>query len=166
MTDGCCAEFVLTFGAKPWTHNAERRMHRYERAALVKQWRESFGWLARQRQIPASDWIHVVAVPFQRRGPLQDVSACHPAVKAAVDGLVDTGVVPDDTAQYVPLVAYMPAVRGDDALQLTVVCHRGGWHGVHLDISGGGAHHDHVPDVPDVRNRDGADDGGAGESKG
>ena len=163
MESGCCVEFVLRFGVKPWTHNAERRMHRYERATHVKQFREGFGWLAKQAKIPASDWIHVVAVPYQRRGPLQDVSACHPAVKAAIDGLVDTGVVPDDIADYVPLVAYAPAVRGDDALESTVVCHRGGWHGVRLDVSRSGRNHDGRADVPRVRVRDGVDDGATGE---
>lgn len=161
----CCREFVLTFSVKPWTHNAERRMHRYERAALVRQFRDAFGWLAKQQKIPTSDWLHVVAVPYQRRGPLQDVSACHPAVKAAIDGLVDTGVVPDDTARYVPLVAYMPAVRGDDALELRVFCHEGGWHGVHLDVSRSGGHHDGVPHVSDVRRVKRSAVGRAGEAK-
>ena len=165
MESGCCSEFVVRLGSKPWTHNAERRMHRYERASHVKHFREAFGWLAKQAGVPPADWIHVVAVPYQRRGPLQDVSACHPAVKAAIDGLVDTGVVPDDTAQYVPVVAYAPAVRGDDALVLRVVCHRGGWHGVRIDLPSGSGSDDRVSDVPDVRVRDSGDGGGEGEGK-
>lgn len=114
----------LTLTEKPMTLNRERNLHRMQRAQFVKHWREQFGWLGRQANLRPSVWIHVFAVAFQRRGPLQDVSSCHPAVKAAIDGLVDIGVVPDDTAEFVPVITYLPPQRGDDALTIVVECYR------------------------------------------
>lgn len=105
---------------KPLTLNRERNLHRMERAKIVRACREEFGWRARAAQMRPASWIHVAAIAFQRRGPLQDVSSCHPSVKAAIDGLVDIGIVPDDTAQFVPAITYLPAQRGDDALTLVV----------------------------------------------
>jgi crossover junction endodeoxyribonuclease RusA len=105
---------------KPLTLNRERTLHRMQRAQFVKHWREQFGWLGREAKMGPSDWIAVSAIPYQKRGPLQDVSSCHPAVKAAIDGLVDIGVVPDDTPQFVPTITYLPPQRGNDGLILIV----------------------------------------------
>jgi hypothetical protein len=41
-------------------------------------------------------------------------------VKAAIDGLVDAGIVPDDSGEYVRMITFMPAVRGDDQLTLII----------------------------------------------
>jgi hypothetical protein len=66
------------------------------------------------------DWINVIAQPAQKRGRLQDTAACNPSVKAAIDGLVDAGVVPDDTGQHVREITFLPCVRGDDALTIII----------------------------------------------
>lgn len=145
MTICCVGEFTLRYDSKPWTHNAERRMTRWERADLVKRWREMFSWLSRQQGVPSCSWLYVEATPYQRLGPLQDVSACHPAVKAAIDGLVDTGVVQDDSGDYVPLIIYRKAVRGEDALELLVSCHEGAHHDVRVDVLGSRRNHDGLP---------------------
>lgn len=114
----------LTMPEKPLTLNRERNLHRMQRAQFVRHWREQFGWLGREAKMQPASWLHVSAIPFQRRGPLQDVSSCHPSVKAAIDGLVDIGIIPDDTAEFVPAITYLPAQRGDDALTIVVECYR------------------------------------------
>ena len=64
-------------------------------------------------------WINVTVQPFQKRGRLQDTAACNPAAKAAIDGLVDAGIVPDDSGDYVRQITFLPCVRGED--QLTII---------------------------------------------
>lgn len=114
----------LTLNEKPLTLNRERNLHRMQRAQFVKHWREQFGWLGRAEKIGPYDWVAIKAIPFQKRGPLQDVSSCHPAVKAAIDGLVDIGVIADDTPTFLPTITYLPPQRGDDALTIIVECFR------------------------------------------
>jgi hypothetical protein len=50
-----------------------------------------------------------------------DVGAVFPAAKAAIDGLVDAEVIPDDTDIYLVELAFRPAlVLGYNALRLTI----------------------------------------------
>lgn len=113
--------WVLTFFQRPWTLNAERTWHHYKRAKYVKEWREAYADLAKQLHIPAVSAIEVVATPFlSGRGRTQDVGACFPAVKAAVDGLVDAGVIPEDNPTYVKMLAFKAPEKGENALQLEI----------------------------------------------
>jgi hypothetical protein len=112
--------WILTYSQKPLTTNAERKGNRWERADHVRHWRETFGWLARKHKVPRMRWISVIAQPSQKRGRLQDTAACNPSVKAAIDGLVDAGVVPDDSGEYVRDITFLPCQRGDDALTLII----------------------------------------------
>jgi crossover junction endodeoxyribonuclease RusA len=112
--------FILTYQAKPLTTNAERAGNRWGRAEHVKEWRETFAWLARKHKVPPMRWINIIAQPSQKRGRLQDTAACNPSVKAAIDGLVDAGVIPDDSGTYVREITFLPCQRGDDALTLII----------------------------------------------
>lgn len=112
--------FILTYQSRPLTTNAERRGNRWGRAEHVKEWRDAFAWLARKERVPPMRWISVVAQPAQKRGRLQDTAACNPSVKAAIDGLVDAGVVPDDTGERVREITFLPCLRGEDALTLII----------------------------------------------
>lgn len=111
--------YVLSYAAKPLTTNKERAGNRWERAAHVKEWRETFTWLAKKERIPRMQWVNIIAQPFQKRGRLQDTAACNPSVKAAIDGIVDAGVLPDDTGEFVRQITFLPCQRGED--QLTII---------------------------------------------
>lgn len=113
-------EWVLEFGKKPLNTNAERRGNRFQRADHVKEWRAAFYWLCKQQQIPRMAWLDVTAQPFQSRGRLADTAACNPSVKAAIDGIVDAGVVPDDTGDFVRRITFLPTQRGADKLIVTI----------------------------------------------
>lgn len=77
------------------------RQHRHQRARLVAQWRRDTALAVRAAQVPS---LRAVAVtlhatpPVRRRRDSHNLSA---SLKAAVDGLVDALVVPDDTDRYV-----------------------------------------------------------------
>lgn len=112
--------FILSYPKRPLTTNAERSGNRWTRATITKEWREAYAWIARKERVPSMKWINVTVQPFQKRGRLQDTAACNPAAKAAIDGLVDAGVVPDDTGEYVRQITFLPCVRGDDQLTLII----------------------------------------------
>lgn len=61
----------------------------------------------------------IVVTPYLARGPRQDIGACFPAAKAAIDGLVDAGCWPDDTPDWVTRLEFRPPVMGQgDGLEL------------------------------------------------
>lgn len=113
-------EFVLEFNQRPWTTNKERSQNRHRRAEMTKMWRDAFHFLAKAQRIPSMKWITVTAYPHQKAGRMQDVGGCMPAVKAAVDGLVDAGVLPDDSSEYVRSLIFLPPKKGKDSLVLTI----------------------------------------------
>ena len=112
--------WILTYPKKPLTTNAERKGNRWGRAEHVKEWREAFAWIARKHRVPRMRWISVIVQPAQKRGRLQDTAACNPSVKAAIDGLVDAGVIPDDSGEFVRDITFLPCHRGDDSLTLII----------------------------------------------
>lgn len=107
---------------RPWTANAERTWHFHKRADMVRQTRERFGWLTRSKKIPLLDRIVVVAEPHLRNSrSIPDVGACFPTVKAAIDGIVDAGVIVDDTAKHLTALVFLPPkVCGFDGLTIHV----------------------------------------------
>lgn len=107
MTDGA---WLLRLDERPLTINRERAAHWREHRRHTAHWREAFAWLARAQRIPHLDRIAVEATPIKpNRRNMPDVGACMPAVKAAIDGLVDAGVIDDDTDRHVVAVTFLPA---------------------------------------------------------
>ena len=101
----------LLFPCTLWTVNAERRMHWGKRAGLVRPMREAARVEALKAQIPRLQRLGVTATPRQARGRLADVAGPYPAVKAAVDGLVDAGILPDDSPEFLASLVQTAPVR-------------------------------------------------------
>lgn len=118
MSEEPCWE--IEFNQRPWTTNKERTEHHMTRAKRVKEWREAFAWLAKAQRIPHLESARITAKPWQKGGVLQDVAACNPAVKAAIDGLVDAGVLTDDSPKYLTSIEFYAPEKGKDALTLMV----------------------------------------------
>lgn len=114
----------LRWERRPWTLNAERRggTGPYKRAALVREWRATFNALALEAELPPHQAIDVeVTVELRNRSGEPDTAACIGAAKAAIDGLVDAGVIPHDGPAVVrTLTFHAPVVTGVDALTLTI----------------------------------------------
>lgn len=115
--------YRLFYPVRPWTINKERTMHYHTRAKLVKEWREAFCELAKEAKIPPLNHFNVDVQPIvKNRRSLPDVCAAAGSVKAAIDGIVDFGVVPDDRPEFVKWVRfYAPAVGPEEGLQITVI---------------------------------------------
>lgn len=116
--DGAAMRFTVM--ERPWTTNAERKGNRWERAAHTSHWRTMFAWLARSQSLPTLTDA-TVEIDIVQKGRLQDTAACSPAVKAAIDGLVDGGVLHDDTGNHLVSILFKAPVRGKhDELNLTI----------------------------------------------
>jgi crossover junction endodeoxyribonuclease RusA len=112
--------YRLEFNQRPWTTNAERAGNRWERAKLTKEWRSAFHLLAKSNEIPEMSWISVTVEPHQKGGRSQDVGACNPAVKAAIDGLVDAGILPDDSPEFVRSLVFLPPQKDKNSLVIYI----------------------------------------------
>lgn len=77
------------------------RMNHWVKAKKVREWREAACWLARAAKIPQCERVrvelHYMPAQERRRDPDNLVAS----MKPIVDGLVDAGVVVDDTAAFV-----------------------------------------------------------------
>lgn len=77
--------------------NANDRMHPAKRASFVKVIRQAAWAMARHHKLPALERAHVFYVVHpDTKGRRRDPGNWSPSAKAAVDGLVDAGVLPDD----------------------------------------------------------------------
>ena len=115
-------EFItvnLSVPMRPWTVNGERKMTPYARAEKVKTWREA--WKIEGVGAPRMAWAHAKVNVYLRDLRDQDPGAAFPAYKAALDGLVDAGVLPDDDGRYVHSVTFYPPVKKTyDALEIVL----------------------------------------------
>jgi Holliday junction resolvase RusA-like endonuclease len=107
---------------RPWTANSERRWHYHKRAQAVRDARERWAWLAVAAKIPRLERIAIDARPCAKdRRWRPDVAACFPAVKAAIDGLVDAGVIDDDDDRHVVALRFLPVDIGErNGLTITI----------------------------------------------
>lgn len=113
--------FAIEYPERPWTTNAERAGNRWDRAKKTKEWRNAFAWLALEQKIPSLKWCDITAEPWlkDRRG-MQDTAACNPAVKAAIDGLIDANVIIDDGPDIVRTITFHAPQVGRNSLVLII----------------------------------------------
>lgn len=114
--------YTLTYEERPdFTLNKERTVHHHARAKVVKEWRQAFCELAQEAMVPMLEQVEIIAQPYVLNARYrQDVGACFPVVKAAVDGLVDAGVLIDDNANIVVKLTFLAPELGRDALDLII----------------------------------------------
>ncbi|MFJ3029853.1 hypothetical protein ACIPEQ_13500 [Curtobacterium sp. NPDC087080] len=111
---------VLPYETPPLTAN--QRMHHMARHRHVKALRGTTTMLARAAHIPELPACRVTLTWFVQTRHRRDADNVVPTLKAACDGLVDAGVVPDDTpelmAKLMPVITHRPGVR--QSLELLV----------------------------------------------
>lgn len=115
--------YLEVHGRRPTTLNQERKQNNWGRRATdTKWWRTQFADMALEAKIPSYDKIRVAVVPLHKNGRSpQDTGACFPAAKAAIDGLVDAGVIEDDTPdKLLQIDFHAPLVDGVDGLRIVV----------------------------------------------
>jgi crossover junction endodeoxyribonuclease RusA len=79
---------------------SNQRLGHYAKARITRQLRGEATILARAAKIPALEKVQVWAwvIPPDRRK--RDPANWYPSVKAAIDGIRDAGVIPDDDAEH------------------------------------------------------------------
>lgn len=114
---------VIVKGRRPWTTNQERKKgSHYERSAITKWWREAFKEAAQEAGIPHFTAITIEVTPILPDRRIQDTGACYPTAKAAIDGLVDAGVIDDDAPQYVPtIIFHAPVICKEGGLEILII---------------------------------------------
>lgn len=109
-------------GQRPMTVNSLVNMHRFAWAARTAEIRQRWALLAYHAQIPRLQAAVIEVTPLHKndRSP-QDVAACVPEAKAALDGIIDAGVLPDDSPKYVKAHIYLaPEVCGRDGMRIEI----------------------------------------------
>lgn len=114
--------YLIADGGRPLTVNKARTLHHLAWAKRNEATRLVWWHLATHHRIPRLDAARIVVVPLHaNHATPQDVAACAPAAKAAVDGLVDAGVLIDDDPAHLRMVAFLPpVVAGVNGLGLMV----------------------------------------------
>lgn len=83
----------------PWL-NSNDRLHRQLEAKITKAWREKAAASAKGIP-PFAPPVHIIAHIFKPRGGRYDPNNLAPTTKAIVDGLVDAGLLADDSTEYI-----------------------------------------------------------------
>jgi Holliday junction resolvase RusA-like endonuclease len=113
--------YVLVIPAPTeWLRSNDRR-HHMAAASITKKWRTTTAWLARQARLPHIDTpVRITCVIHRADRRKADAPNSWPSCKAAIDGLVDAGVLTDDSDTYVLETSFRPGeiVRGS---QLTLI---------------------------------------------
>lgn len=95
---------------KPGLVNALARGQHWARSNEVKAWRDAFYLRGKtEKQRPA--WPVVIYVHDYVKGRSHDVGAVLFAVKGGIDGLVDAGLLPDDSGAYVQGLYFLQPVK-------------------------------------------------------
>lgn len=97
---------------RPLPANAYRTLHFRQRANYDRLWRNTFAWEARRLRIPRLDAAIVTVVQVCKHHSLPDVGACFQTAKAAIDGLVDVHVLPDDDPAHLKFLGFVAPTRG------------------------------------------------------
>lgn len=111
---------LIHFDAVPLL-NAERSGHWREHRETTRAWRQAFKILALAQKIPLLDAIEVVVTHERKTKRSVDCAAAAPAAKAAVDGIVDAGVLVNDTPVFVRRITFeAPVVTGQEGLRVLI----------------------------------------------
>jgi crossover junction endodeoxyribonuclease RusA len=100
------------------------RSNYWARASAVKEYRTAAWALAKQAKIPPCDRIRLTLLYTPRDRRRRDTINLAASMKPLEDGLVDAGVVPDDTPQFVEDHRYVIADPDRDVPRLQLIVER------------------------------------------
>ena len=102
-------ELIVDVVGRPLLSNDTR--HRQVLAREKKLWREAGCWIARQQRIPHLGSVQVAAWGVYPTRTMPDVGGIAPTVKAVLDGIVDAGVLKDDSPPFVQSETFYPPIH-------------------------------------------------------
>ena len=90
--------WTITIPAPCQLINLNSRMHWAPKAEMTRAWRTAAHVAASKAKLPKGlDRVHIVAHVIKPTSRAYDVHNLMPTLKAAIDGLVDFGLISDDT---------------------------------------------------------------------
>jgi hypothetical protein len=101
-------ELVIDWMGRPHTSNDERRKHWRALSRIHAAWRSAGQQAALIHKLRAMPPCVVTVQARYKGGRVTDPDGCAPSVKCVLDGLVDRGVWPDDTGEWVRSITYLP----------------------------------------------------------
>lgn len=99
--------------------NSNQRLHRMAKANLTKQWRLA-GMVAARGLEPLPTPVRIVAHIWKARAGRYDVNNLADTTKAIVDGLVDAGLLVDDSFRHVIGPDHRHGGKGEPRIVLTI----------------------------------------------
>lgn len=99
--------------------NTNRRYHHMAKAKLTKAWRQATN-LAAKNLPPMQPPVHITATITKPRTGRYDPNNLADTTKACVDGLVDAGLIPDDSYKEVIGPDHRHGGKGPATLTLTI----------------------------------------------
>lgn len=88
--------FTLTIPAPAGWLSANHRRDRRAETTDRRAWRDAAGWRARAEKLPRLEKAHIVAWLFFGDKRRRDAHNYMPTLKATIDGIVDSGLIPND----------------------------------------------------------------------
>lgn len=92
---------TLTIPAPAAWISMNQRLHWAKKAELTRTWRLAAAVAARKAELPKGlPHVHITATVTKPSRRAFDVHNLLPSLKAAIDGLVDYGLIEDDSTKY------------------------------------------------------------------
>jgi len=114
-------EWTITIESELPMLNLNQRYHWAKKAQLTKHWRALALTNAMAADLPRNlDRIHVVAHVVKPTSRQYDIHNLMPTLKACVDGLVDYGLIPDDTNKHLTGPDLRQGGKGPAAIRITI----------------------------------------------
>lgn len=115
---------IIRVPIRPFSLNAERSEHRYQRAQRVSDTRfaAKIATLQEMRHTAlAFTTIEIEVWPWALNQRFrQDIGNCYPSAKACIDGLVDAHLITDDTPEFLTRLTFRPHQFGRDEMELRI----------------------------------------------
>lgn len=111
---------ILTIPAPCQFINSNQRLHRMAQAKLTKTWREASAAAAYGVK-PFQPPVHITAHIWKPRAGRYDPNNLAPTTKAIVDGLVDAGLLADDSVDFVIGPDHRHGGKGAAEIRLEII---------------------------------------------
>jgi crossover junction endodeoxyribonuclease RusA len=112
---------ILTIPAPCQFINLNSRTHWAPKAKQTKAWRTAAYVAASNAKLPKGlSRVHIVAHVVKPTSRAYDVHNLLPTLKAAIDGLVDYGLIQDDSNEYLVGPDLRQGGKGESAIVITI----------------------------------------------
>ncbi len=105
--------YTLTHPVKPHLLNATRNKHWAVRAKFTDEWRKAGAILAAEARLPKC--VPAIGITVRHhvsgKGKLPDPGSSVECVKAFIDGIVDYGLIEDDTGEHMRHLCFLAPER-------------------------------------------------------